>query len=157
MTDNLHAQGYFTVEVIRDSKNGPEVIHRETVPNLVVNTGKRQIWRIVQGANATTWDQMRIGTSGAAAGSADTNVKSPVAATIKTVNSYSLLNATRTAQWVYSYPSGGGSISAANIKEVVLLNQHTSPGGSALCRAVFTAVTKTTSDKLKITYQSRIS
>jgi hypothetical protein len=58
---------------------------------------------------------------------------------------------------VISYPSGGGSISATNIAEVAVLSENTSPGGSAYSRAVFTAVTKTTSDKLKITYKVQIT
>lgn len=151
------AVGQYLIEVIRDGRNGPEVIQRREVNNLVVNTGKRQTWRQSTGLNTNDWDQMRIGTSPAAAGSADTNVKSPVANTLNTVDSKSLLAATRTLQLVISYPSGGGSISAANIQEVAVLNQNTSPGGSALSRATFTAVNKTTADKLKITYSVRIT
>jgi len=157
LRDLIDASGVFTIEVIRDGKHGPEVIQRVVAPNLVVNTGKKQIWRIANGVSTKTWDQMRIGTSPAAAVSADTNVKSPVASTLKTVDSFSLLAGTRTAQWVKSYPSGGGSISATGIREVCILNQNTSPGGSALNRSVFATVTKTTSDKLKITYQARIT
>lgn len=149
--------GYVTVEVIRDGKHGPQVIARREVHNLIVNAGKKQTWRMTQALNTNNWDQMRIGTSGAAAGSGDTNVKSPVTGTINTVDAKTLLAATRTAQWVISYPSGAGSKSATGIKEVVMLNQNTSPGGSCLMRAVFTAVNKTTADKLKITYTARIT
>ena len=149
--------GYVTIEVIRDGRNGPEVIHRQVSHNLVVNTGKKDIWRIAAGLNTKWFDQFRIGTSGVAAGSADTNVKSPVTGTLVTADSKSLLAATRTMQWVVSYPSGGGSKSATDIQEVCLLQENTSPGGTAMMRAVFTAVTKTTSDKLKITYSARIT
>ena len=149
--------GYVTVEVIRDGKNGPEVLERRVTHNLVVNSGKKQTWRMTQGLNTNNWDQMRIGTSPAAAASGDTNVKSPVTGTINTVDSKTLLAGTRTAQWVISYPSGVGTKSATNIREVVMLNQNTSPGGSAFMRAVFTAVNKTTADKLKITYTVRIT
>jgi len=148
--------GFLTVEVIRDGKNGPTVLQRR-VHNLVVNTGKRQTWRQACGLNVNDWDQFRIGTCGVAANSAHTNVVSPVASTINTADSKTLLSATRTYQMVVSYPSGGGSISATGIKEVVVLNQNTSPGGSALMRAVFTAVNKTTADKLKLTYSVRIT
>ena len=68
-----------------------------------------------------------------------------------------LLAGTRTFQLVISYPSGAGSKSATGIKEVVVLNQNTSPGGSALMRAVFSSVNKTTADKLKLTYNVRIT
>ena len=157
LNDHLNdVGGIFTIEVIRDGKNGPEVIRREQTHNLVVNTGKKQLWRMACGLNTALFDQMRIGTCGVAAGSAQTNVVSTITGTIKTTT-YTLLSGTRTVQFVYSYPSGAGSKSATNIKEVVILNQNTSPGGSALCRAVFTAVNKTTADKLKITYQARIT
>ena len=156
-TDNMEAKGVFTIEIIRDGKNGPEVIQRRVAPNLIVNTGKRQLWRSATGVNTKIFDTMRIGTSGAAASSAQTNVLSPVTGTINTVDLMTLLSGTRTMQWVISYPSGGGSKSATGIKEVVVLNQNTSPGGSALSRSVFTAVNKTTADKLKITYRARVT
>lgn len=149
--------GFAVVEVIRDGKDGPKVIHREVTHNLVVNTGKRQTWRQASGLNANDWDQFRIGTCGAAANSGQTNVISPVTGTLNTADAKTLLAGTRTFQLVVSYPSGGGSKSATGIKEVVVLNQNTSPGGSALMRAIFTAVNKTTADKLKITYNVRIS
>lgn len=149
--------GYIEAEVIRDGKHGPEVVRRVVSHNLVVNTGKRQIWRISSGLNANVFDQMRIGTSQAAAASNQTNVLSPVTGTLNTVDSRTLESGTRTMQWLISYPSGGGSKSATGIDEVVLLNQNTSPGGSAMMRSTFTSVNKTTSDKLRITYRARIT
>lgn len=149
--------GYVVVEMIRDGKDGPKVIHREVTHNLVVNTGKKQTWRQASGLNTNDWDQFRVGTCGVAANSGQTNVVSPVTGTLNTADSKSLLSGTRTFQLVVSYPSGGGSKSATDIQEVVVLNQNTSPGGSALMRAVFTAVNKTTADKLKITYNVRIT
>lgn len=157
LTDELQAKGVFIVEVLRDGKYGPEVIQRRVTPNLVVNTGKRQIWRQATGLNTNDFDQMRIGTSGAAANSGQTNVVTPVTGTINTVDSKTLLSGTRTMQWVISYPSGAGTKSASNIREVVVLNQNTSPGGSALSRSTFTAVNKTTADKLRITYRARVT
>jgi hypothetical protein len=102
---------------------------------------------------------MRIGSNSAAAVSADTNVKTAIATTLHTCDSKTLLAATRTMQWVRSYPSGAGGtiISVAAIKEVCVLNQLTSPGGSALMRTVFTTVAKTKADKLKITYRARVT
>jgi len=148
--------GFVDIEVIRDSGDGPKVIQRRRTHNLVVNTGKRQTWRQACGLNTNDWDQFRIGTSGVAANSAQTNVLSPVTGTLNTADSKTLLSGTRTFQLVISYPSGAGSKSATNIQEVVVLNQNTSPGGSALMRAIFTPVNKTTADKLKLTYNVRI-
>jgi hypothetical protein len=157
LSDGLEAAGIFTIEVLRDGKNGPEVIQRRTAPNLVVNTGKRQLWRSATGLNSKIFDTARIGTSGAAANSGQTNVISPVTGTINTVDLLTLLSGTRTMQWVISYQSGAGTKSATNIREVVILNQNTSPGGSALSRSTFTAVNKTTADKLRITYRARVT
>lgn len=149
--------GVFLVEVIRDGKHGPVVIQRAASPNLVVNSGKRQTWRMACALNTNDWDQMRIGTCGVAANSGQTNVVSPVTGTLNTVDQKTLLAGTRTFQLVISFPSGAGSKSATGIKEVVVLNQNTSPGGSALARSVFSAVNKTTADKLKIQYRVRIT
>jgi hypothetical protein len=157
LSDELQAQGVFVVEVLRDGKNGPEVVQRRTIPNLVVNTGKRQIWRMTTGLNTKVWKFMRIGTSGVVANSGQTNVISPVTGTLRTVSDFTLLSGTRTFQWVVSYQSGASTKSATNIREVVVMNQRTSPGGSALSRSTFTAVNKTTADKLRITYRARVT
>lgn len=158
ITDDLgQCGGIVEVEVIRDGKNGPEVINRVVSHNTVVNAGKKQTWRQATGLNTNDWDQMRIGTSGAAVTSAQTNVLGVLTGCLNTVDSKSLLSGTRTLQLVISYPSGGGTKSASNIKEVVVLNQNTSPGGSCFMRATFTTVAKTTADKLKIVYSVRIT
>jgi len=149
--------GIVTIEIVRDGKDGPEVIASRIVPNLIVNTGKRQIWRQATGLNAKVFNFFRIGISSQAANSGQTNLTTPVTGTLKTADAKTLLAGTRTMQWVISYPSGVGTKSATNIQEVCLFNQHTSPGGSALMRATFTPVNKTTSDKLRITYSARVS
>lgn len=150
--------GFVTVELIRDGKDGPKVMRRETVHNTVVNQGKRQTWRQASGLNANAWDQFRIGTCGAAVNSGQSDVISPVTGTQNTADSRTLLAGTRTYQMVISYPSGGGSKSATSIQEVVVANQNTSAAGvSILMRATFTPVNKTTADKLRITYNVRIT
>lgn len=157
INDELSAKGWYEIEVIRDGKNGPEVLERRVVPNLIVNSGKKQIWRMSSGLSTKIFNFMRIGTSSGAAASSQTNVLSPVTGTLKTASLVTLLSGTRTMQWVISYASGSTSKSASNIKEVVVMNQHTSPGGSALSRSTFTAVNKTKADKLRITYSARVT
>lgn len=145
------------VEVIRDDANGiPRVLKRVVSKNTAVNTGKLNALRLLAGATTKVYDQIRIGTSGAAVTSAQTNVLSPVTVSLTTVDSITL-DTGRTYQWVHSYPSGVGSQSATNIQEMAILNQGTSPGGSAWNRSTFTPVTKTTADKLLITYKVRIT
>lgn len=150
--------GFVTIEMIRDGKHGPEVISREVVHNTVVNMGKRQTWRQSAGLNTNAWDNFRIGTCGVAVNSGQDDVVSPVTGTQTAATLVTLLSGTRTLQLVVSYPSGGGSKAANNIQEVVVINQITSGASvSALMRATFTPVNKTTADKLKITYNVRIT
>ncbi len=149
--------GVVTVELIRMGKDGPEVIQRVESHNLIVNTGKRQLWRQATGLNTKVFNFFRSGTSSGAANSSQTNLISPLASSLKTADSKTLLSGTRTMQWIISYPSGGGTLTAT-FKEVCLFNQHTSPGGSALMRTVLSpTVPKTTADKLRITYKARIT
>jgi hypothetical protein len=155
----LKAGGIVTVEVIRDGKNGPEVIERRQMHNLVINVGKRQIMRLTAGLETQFFDQFRIGTSVQAPAVTDTNVLSPIANTRITSQTPTFLSITTGLEWVISYPSGGGSISANGIAEVILQNVHTSGAGiSALMRSLITpTVNKTLADKLKITYQLRVT
>lgn len=147
--------GWVEAEVIRDGPRGPEVIRRTISHNLVVNAGKRQAWRVLCGLNSKTFDQIRIGSGSAAPNSANTNLQTPIANTLNTVDSKTISG--RTGELLISYPSGGGTITAT-VKEMVVLNENTSPGGSALARALLSPiVTKTTADKLRIRYRFRIT
>ncbi len=147
--------GFVTVEVIRDTPRGPKVIARRYHHNVILNVGKKQLWRMVTGKSTKIFDTCRIGTCGVAATSGQTNCISPVAATITTVDDITVASG-RTCQWVWSWPSGGGSLSVTGLEECVILNQATSPGGSALMRSTYTSVNKTTADKFRITYMARI-
>lgn len=142
-------------ELIRDGPNGPEIVRRHTVHNLVVNAGKRQSWRVLCGLNSKTFDQIRIGSGSAAPNSANTNLQTPIANSLNTVDSKTISG--RTGELLISYPSGGGTLTAT-VREMVVLNENTSPGGSALARALLSpAVVKTTADKLRIRYRWRIT
>lgn len=145
----------YLVEKIRDGRDGPVVVDRRQVDNLVVSVGKKNILRLAAALTTKDLGNMRIGTSGAAAASNQSNVLTPVSSTLTAVDSKTMSG--RTLVVVNSYASGTGTISATGIREVAILSTNTSPGGSMFSRAVFTAVNKTTSDKLKITYKVRIT
>lgn len=148
--------GYYTVEVIRDRGNGPEVIQRVDGHNIVLNTGKKQVWRMSNGLSTKQWKWFQLGHNSAAASSGDSGVKTAITSTIKTATVITMSG--RTFQLVISYPSGGGTLSAANIKEFSVNNTLTSAAHTSLCRALISpVVSKTTADKLKITYQVRIT
>lgn len=155
--DRMVLQGEAVIELIRDGKNGPEVIHRQVRKNLVVNVGKKKIIQMIQGNVASTYDHFRLGRNTVAANSGQTNVITAITSTIHTVTT-ATLSTGRTFRWMYSWVSGGGSLSATGIGELAVLNQQTSPGGSMMARVVLSpVVNKTTADKLKITYKLRIT
>ena len=148
--------GFATLEVISpDGRGGHHVKARIKTHNLVVNTGKIELWRRAMGLQPNVFNQFRIGVNGTTPQSGDTNVITPVAGSLVTADLLTMVG--RTAQMVVSYPSGAGSISIANIQEVAVLNDNVSPGGDALMRAVFNPVSKTLGDKLKIVYEARIA
>lgn len=157
-SDKMEMGGYVIVEVIRDTPQGPRVIERRVSHNLIVNVGKKQMWRKATGLSVKLWKFMRIGTSANAAASNQTNLVSPITSTLKTVDSFTMSGATRTFAWIISYPSGVSTKTVTGIKEVILGDQHTSPGGSILMRALISpAVNKTTHDKFRITYKARVT
>ena len=148
--------GYFTVEVIRDRGNGPEVIRRVDGKNIVLNAGKKQTFRMSSGLSSKAWKWFQLGKSSAAVSSGDAGVKPAITSTIKTNSSQTMSGRTYTI--VVSYPSGAGSLSAAAIKEFAVNNTLTSASHTSLCHALISpVVAKTTADKLKITYNIRIT
>lgn len=62
--------GVLTAEVIRDTPTGPKVMARRDSHNLIVNTGKRQIWRQATGLNTKVFNFIRIGINSAEIGRA---------------------------------------------------------------------------------------
>lgn len=146
-------QGYFTVEILRDGRNGVECISKTVHKNTVLNAGKKQMWRMLTGLSTKLFKFGRAGSNSAAAISANTNVKTAITGTLKTVDSITMSG--RTLNLIWSYASGAATKSGS-FKEVAILNQRTSPGGSALARALLSPVApKTTADKLKLTYTIR--
>src|SRR5512141_515612 len=143
--DMMQAEGFFTIELLRDGKSGPEVVERRVTPNVVVTAGKKQTWRHASGLNTHYWRYCRIGTCGTAPTSNNANCLSVIASTLTSCDSKTMVSG-RTFQIIKSYPSGTGKISATNIKEVIICNAKTTNAFSCLARATFTAVNKTTSD-----------
>lgn len=156
--EDVGAEGHYLFEVIRDRGHGPEVIQRAVSKNIVLNTGKRSTWRQAAALSTKQWRFFQLGHNSVAVSSGDTGVKTAITSSRKTATVKTVLAGTRTFQLVVSYPSGGGSLSAANIKEVTVRNTLTSAGATALSRALVTPiVNKTTADKIKITYNVRIT
>lgn len=148
--------GFFTIEVLRDRGKGPEVIQRIDGHNIVLNSGKKQTWRMSNSLSAKVWKWFQLGHNSAAVSSGDAGVKTAITSSIRTATTITMSG--RTFQLVVSYPSGVGTLSAASIKEFSVNNTLTSASHTSLCRALITpVVNKTTADKLKITYNIRIT
>ncbi len=153
--DGLKVQGFFLVEVIRDTRDGPKVIQRVVTPNIVVTTGKKYLLQQASGLVSKFYKFGRAGINSAAAVVGDTNVKTAITGTLKTITSITMSGQTLVLVW--SYASGAATKSAA-FKEIAILSQHTTPGGTALARAVLSPLaTKTTADKLKLTYSVKVT
>lgn len=154
--ENVAMQGHLLVEVIRDTRDGPKVIHRQCRPNIIVTTGKKYLLQIASGLVASKLIKFgRAGINSAAAVVGDTNVKTAITGTLKTITSITMSGQTLVLVW--SYASGGGTKSAA-FKEIAILSQRTTPGGTALARVVLSPLaTKTTADKLKLTYSVKVT
>ncbi len=154
--------GICKVEVIRDGPNGPEVIATAYGRNVITAEGKTELWRLAQGNQTDLFDQFRVGTCGATPTSNNTDVISPVTTAgnqtrLQTADSMTV-DTGRTYQWIISFASGAGTLTATSLEEFSIMNQRTQGAGDSLCRAVFTpAVNKTTADKLKLTYKARIT
>jgi hypothetical protein len=153
--ETITAQGFFLVEVIRDTRDGPKVIQRITTPNTVVTGGKKLLLRQASGLSSKFFKFGRCGINSLAAAVGDTNVRTAITGTLKTITSITMSGQTLVLVW--SYASGGGTKSAA-FKELAILSQRTTPGGTALARAVLSPLAqKRTTDKLKITYSLRVA
>jgi len=158
--DKIHVvRGWATVELFRAGPNGIVCLRRTVHPNLVVNVGKKRLLRLAIGSITAgrVFDHFRLGRNTVAAGSAQTNVITAITSTIHTCTAFTL-SAGRTFRWMYSWISGGGTLSATGIGELAVLDMQTTPGGSMMARVVLSpVVNKTTADKLKVTYKCRVT
>lgn len=153
--ESVVMQGHLLCEVIRDTRDGPKVIQRICAPNIIVTTGKKYLLQIASGLASKLYKFGRAGINSAAAVVGDTNVKTAITGTLKTITSITMSGQTLVLVW--SYASGAGT-KTASFKEIAILSQHTTPGGTALARVVLSPLaTKTTADKLKLTYSVKVT
>jgi hypothetical protein len=154
--EDVAVTGHIAIEIIRDGKNGPEVIQRHETHNLVVDIGKLQVLRKAVGLNDKDFKYFRLGSSSQTPAAGDSNLITPIADSLVEADSRTV-SGVRSVQLAISYGSGAGSLSG-NIREVAILNELTTPGGHLLARGIFAAdVPKTTADKLKVAYTFRVT
>lgn len=147
--DGVGVKGHVRLELIRD---GVVIDSRENC-NLVVNTGKADMAKRLVVAPTKLYQYMKLGKSNTAANSAQTTLTS-VAGTRRTCNT-AAMSGTRTAKFIRTFTTT--NFSATGIEEAMIGNQLTSAAGTMLARVTFTAINKTNSDTLKISWTVKVN
>ncbi len=139
MLENMNIKGKLKIEVI--AKDGTIKQTVET-PNTIVTAGKNLVATLV-GGTGTAFTHMAIGTSSTAVADGNTTLGSEVGRVVLT--SKAVTN--NVIAYVGDFPAGTGT---GSIVEGGILNA--SSAGTMLNRSTFSAITKSASDALKITW-----
>lgn len=135
ITEELKLTGHVTVAV------NDEVV--QEIPNLVVTAGKGYVASRMKDDSASAMSHMAVGTDNSAAAAGDTALGTEsgrVALTSTTVSD-------NVITYVATFPAGTAT---ATLVEAGVFNA--SSGGTLLCRTVFAAVNKASSDAMTITW-----
>jgi hypothetical protein len=142
IVDDLKLTGHLTVNLIAEDGAIKET---QSIPNLVVTTGKVFVASRMAGTSASVMSHMAIGTSNTAAAAGDTALDSEVARVALTSTTANSNDVTYVATFPANTPS-----SAAGVVEAAILNA--SSNGTMLCRTVFSVINKAPTDSLSITW-----
>jgi hypothetical protein len=143
MKDQVGIKGELVIQLIRDGK----VVDERKVKNTITTAGVNLVATLVSGSG-TAFSHMAIGTGTTSATTSDTTLETEagrVTLTSKAVTS-------GTIAYVGDFPAGTGT---GSITEAGILNA--SSLGTMLNRTTFSAVNKTASDALKITWNVTFS
>jgi len=135
ITEELKLTGHVTVAV------NDEVV--QEIPNLVVTAGKGYVASRMKDDSASAMSHMAVGTDNSAAAAGDTALGTEsgrVALTSTTVSN-------NVITYVATFPAGTAT---ATLVEAGVYNASSS--GTLLCRTVFAAVNKASSDAMTITW-----
>ena len=144
MKSHLKLKGTILIELF-----GPDgqLKDRRKVRNLITTVGRGQVIDRLQAASPAVCDYIAIGTGATAAAAGDTILQTEVARGQGTLTQPDAF----TDRSVYTFAAGTGT---GNITEAGRLNAPSA--GVLMGRQVFTAVNKTASDSLQITYDFTI-
>jgi hypothetical protein len=144
MRSHLKLKGTILIELFgADGK----LKERRKVSNLITTVGRGQVIDRLQAATPAVCDYIAIGTGATAAAAGDTTLGTEVARGQGTLTQPDAF----TDRSVFTFAAGTGT---GNITEAGRLNA--AAGGVLMGRQVFTAVNKTASDSLQITYDFTI-
>tara|TARA_Y100000296_G_C5158672_1_gene250599 strand:+ start:987 stop:1427 length:441 start_codon:yes stop_codon:yes gene_type:complete len=139
MNEKINIKGKLKIEVITPDGSIKQTV---TTPNTIVTAGKNLVATLV-GGTGTEFTHMAIGTSSTAVAAGNTTLGTEtgrVTLTSKAVTDNDIA-------YIGDFPAGTGT---GSIVEAGILNA--SSAGTMLNRATFSAITKSASDALKITW-----
>lgn len=142
IVDDLKLKGHLTVNLIASDGAIKET---QSIPNLVVATGKAFVASRMAGTSASVMSHMAIGTSNSAAAASDATLGAEVARVALASTSADSNNVT----YVATFPSNTPT-SSAGVVEAAILNANSA--GTMLCRTVFSVINKAPTDSLSITW-----
>jgi len=131
---------------VKITKNG-EVVRE--IPNTIVTAGKNELASLITG-NGTVFGYMAIGTGTTSVVAGDTTLETELDRNATTVSGGTATNNTIEFETVWNAGDGTGAITEAGIF-------NASSSGDMLARTTFSAVNKSASDILTITWTVTIS
>ncbi len=151
VNEDVKAKGSLTLEL-----RGPhgELKQRESVQNLIVNTGKAFMAQsLIKTTNSpVAMTHMGIGTGVTAAAAADAGLQSEIGSRQTVTATNVTTNVTNdTAQYVATFAAGNGT---GAVTEAGVFNAASS--GTMLCRTVFAVINKGVNDTLTVTWKVTI-
>ena len=131
---------------VKITKNG-EVVRE--IPNTIVTAGKNELASLITG-NGTVFGYMAVGTGTTSVVAGDTTLETELDRNATTVSGGTATNNTIEFETVWNAGDGTGAITEAGIF-------NASSSGDMLARTTFSAVNKSSSDILTITWTVTIS
>jgi hypothetical protein len=149
LQENLKMSGKLTISVFDMQGN---LKSAQTVPNLVVTTGKNYIASRMVGVSSTVMNTMAIGTGTGtpAAGDVALGTEAGRVAT----SSFTASTNTVTATATFAAGTGTGAITEAGIFNPSVAGNS---GGTLMCRTTFPVVNKASGDSISITWTITVS
>ena len=138
MKDTLKLEGSLIVQLVRNGR----IVEERKADNTIVTVGKNLVATLVSGSG-TAYTHMAIGTGTTAAAVGDTTLVTETGRVVFTSSAVT----TNAIAYVGDFPAGTGT---GSITEAGILNAASA--GTLLNRTTFSAVNKTASDALKITW-----
>lgn len=130
------------VDIVKYDEAG-NVIERVHVKNLVVDSGKALIAKLVSGNVATAVTHMAVGTSSTAASANQTTLVAEVGRVTLTTKSASA----NVMSFIGIFPAGTGT---GSLQEAALFNAASA--GDMMCRSTFSPISKGANDTVSITW-----